>query len=50
MKNNPDFITASTFGQLYQICALRDADFSMMQNAHNSFDTDKVDSYCEGDN
>ena len=49
VKNNPDFITASTFGQLFQVCSLRDADFAMMQNENNSFDTSFVDSYCDGD-
>ena len=38
IKHNPDFIHASTFGQLFQICLLRDAEFGMMQNSHNSFD------------
>lgn len=50
IKNNPDFINSSTFGQLYQICLLRDAEFSMMQNTHNSFDIEvREDDYHESD-
>jgi len=49
IKNNPDFIHASTFGQLYQICLLKDAEFGMMANTGNSFDlNDEVD-FVESD-
>ena len=41
IKSNPDFVHASTFGQLYQICLLKDAEFGMMANTGNSFDVGK---------
>lgn len=48
IKNDPDFIHASTFGQLYQICLVRDGEFGMMANAHNSFDIGDFE-YLEDD-
>lgn len=39
LKNDPKWITDSTFGQLFTQMKLRDSDFSMMQNSGNSFDT-----------
>lgn len=43
VKENTNWISASTFGQLYQICKLRDAEFSMMQNTGNSFDINQIE-------
>ena len=39
IKQNPDFIDASTFGQLYKVCLHRDAEFKMMQKNTSSVET-----------
>lgn len=36
-ENNPDFIHASVFGQLYQKCLITDAEFAMMTNTDHAF-------------
>ena len=41
IKNNPDFINDSTFGQLYSQMITKDSEFKMMQNTDSSFFVDK---------
>ena len=40
IKNNPDFIDDSTFGQLYSQMITKDSEFKMMQNTDSSFCVD----------
>merc|ERR1719230_880174 len=47
IKNNPDFITKSCFGQMFHHLQVRDADFTMLQNNGNAFSSEEVDSFPE---
>ncbi len=49
LKNNPDFITQSTFGQLFSQCLAKSPDFQMMQNESAAFTDQWVDDYDPGD-
>ena len=41
IKNNPDFINDSTFGQFYSQMHSKDSKFKMMQNTDSSFSVDE---------
>ena len=47
IKNNPDFINDSTFGQFYSQMHTKDSKFKMMQNTDSSFSVDEAISFSK---